>query len=99
MVVHKEGDKPPTTKRNKKPADGTTGDTWRTFFAESKKLSSRKKRKLSAARNQKKREEEEAKEMDIQKWLELYKNRLKSDENWDEYCLTPVPPGAWGRVD
>ena len=74
-------------------------DSWRAFFADCRKISRRKKRKLKVERNRRKREEEEAKEMEIQMWLKLYEQRLDSDENWDEYCMTPVPEGAWGRVN
>ena len=59
----------------------------------------KKKRNLSVARNKKKRDDNKAKEMEFQKWLELYECLLTSDKNWDKYCTTPVSVGAQGRVD
>ena len=101
VVTNKSGVKSNTTKRNQTAADNhdRAVDSWQSFFADARKISRRKKRKLAAERNKKKREKEEAKEREILRWLELYEKRLESDENWDEYCMTPVPEGAWGRVD
>ena len=83
------------TATNKK----SDSETWKSFMKEAKRLSRKKKRQVNNTRKKEQREEEAEKESAIQHWLHLYHKRWSSNEDHEEYCTAPVPPGAWGRVD
>jgi hypothetical protein len=74
-------------------------EQWNSFMAEAAKQSRKKKRKISAAKNKKKREDKKENERVIQDWLNLYKRRHDSDDDYEDFNTAPVPYGAWGRVD
>ena len=42
--------------------------------------------------------EKEIREGLINHWLNLYHNRMESDDAYEEYSIATVPKGAWGRV-
>ena len=71
---------------------------WTTFFKEAKKKSKRKRRMINSFNNKKLREEKEISEGLINHWLNLYNNRMESDDAYEEYSIATVPKGAWGRV-
>ena len=72
---------------------------WNTFFKKVRTQSRRKAKKIKSAKYKKEREVKENSENEIQRWLELYNNRLQSEDAYEEYNRASVPLGAWGRVD
>ena len=72
---------------------------WNTFFKKARMQSRRKVKKIKLAKYKKEREVKENSENEIQRWLELYNNRLQSEDAYEEYNRASVPLGAWGRVD
>jgi len=72
---------------------------WDSFMTKAAKVSRRKKRKLNATKNSTVNKENNEKEDTIQHWLSRYYRRFKSVDDYELYYATPVPHGAWGRVE
>lgn len=85
--------------RNPDPKQLEGKKKWETFMTEAAKVSRKKKRKLNAARKASINKENDEKEAAIQQWLDRYYRRFQSEDDYELYYATPVPNGAWGRVE
>ena len=85
--------------RNPDPKQLEGKKKWESFMTKAAKVSRKKKRKLNAAKHSSLSKENEEKEATIQHWLSRYYRRFQSDDDYELYYATPVPNGAWGRVE
>ena len=85
--------------RNPDPKQLEGKKKWESFMTKAAKVSRKKKRKLNAAKHSSLNKENEEKEATIQHWLSRYYRRFQSDDDYELYYATPVPNGAWGRVE
>lgn len=87
-------------KAQKSEHDRTTSTAeWKSFFTEAVKQSRKKKRNISLSKKRNEKLEKDRNDKKLRDWLNLYNNRLQSDEAYEEYCMSTMPPGAWSYVD
>ena len=77
---------------------------WDNFFKSAVKQSRKKARKMNQKRNREKNKIEAIRELEINRWLKMREDGLRSigtssEDAYFEYATTPVPKQAWGRVD